>query len=841
VTLADPKLSSLLSSTNPEDRKKAVLLLVRQRPDGVQGILEHIAQGDSTPAIRYLARKALSYLAEGADSLIAPAAGTGQHVFDANLLEDGDPARRARGIDLAIRMGDRVAATRMVTIAGGDPVLNLRIQAFGYFEQHGLPEDLPSLIKLLRDPVARIRAGLARVLPRCAPRQSIPYLAYLMQDQEQEVRRAARSALGGRSRDEVLAELDSMTRSRETWMRDTAAFTLGLFQDANVVGSLTYCLADPHEMVRKKAQQGLETLVRQGNAEAARVLKAPPSPRDLRPLPAAATSPSDSSRRESPLAADILVGGRLASGPRSQILALTQAVQNNERAFVPEILTQMGVETNPFVLSRQVISLGHLGSTDDGDMIQKLLQHEDSRVVASAIESLDRLGHTRSRQSIRPMLGHKISRIRANALLYFFHHLPEANPDSELEHLDSIVGKMLSGKQFPEKLSALHVIAGLSPEKYTNHLEIVLADINDHVRETAFLILQKWSDEGHVDAKAMLEMCVAGDVAIKEESLFLQKAPAVRRVLAYACDFLVIIPGTLIVCGLLHGLPGVLGQVGGAVALAFGTWLFFVRDSFNDGRGFAKKLFGLRCVDLASNRGCSKSQSLFRQAFVGLGLVGPVELVLLHIDSSGRRVGDRLVNTQVIDELDSPLTGTETSFAVCIYIMIFSVFSGSVVELFSSSQMELKSPQYGYRIQLPKGWRFTATAGDQVGMVRRSLFRGQELTVQMQTGSRSNETPTTDVPGELETEVKDFIKVMGEGFEVRESSLDLETQVGGEPAVSCDVIFVAHGNRGMIRGIKVHREKFIHEFLIIAGDFDVFQARESEVSELLRQVSFSGS
>jgi uncharacterized RDD family membrane protein YckC len=99
----------------------------------------------------------------------------------------------------------------------------------------------------------------------------------------------------------------------------------------------------------------------------------------------------------------------------------------------------------------------------------------------------------------------------------------------------------------------------------------------------------------------------------------------------------------------------------GGVALTL-TVLFFVRDSLREGRGIGKRSAGLRVVDLHRFGGVSPAKALIRQSMLMVPVLNLVELGLVLWGREGRRLADRLLDTQVIDEEERPLSWMEWGF-----------------------------------------------------------------------------------------------------------------------------------------------------------------------------------
>ena len=76
-------------------------------------------------------------------------------------------------------------------------------------------------------------------------------------------------------------------------------------------------------------------------------------------------------------------------------------------------------------------------------------------------------------------------------------------------------------------------------------------------------------------------------------------------------------------------------------------------------RGLGKRFVGLRVVDVHTGGGCGYFRSLLRQATLGMPVVNVAEALLTAFDARGRRLIDKLLGTQVIDEKRRELQGWE--------------------------------------------------------------------------------------------------------------------------------------------------------------------------------------
>ncbi|MBI4860332.1 MAG: RDD family protein [Candidatus Riflebacteria bacterium] len=852
MTVQDPRIERLLGSAVEEDRRQAILMLIRTRPPRVRELLETVADKDRSAVLRYLARKGLAFLEQGPDSLVSAAPAPPPALSAAvRLLTSASRLDQERGLVEAIRTGERQAAETLLALLARTSDGGFKTRILGFFATHGRPDDLARLAPVLADRDGAVRAASAAALSRAAGVGAIPYLVYLLQDPDREVKAAARKVLAPHPKCIMMEQLASMTAAGDLWMRDSATYALGHLTDPEVVGMLIRLADDRHPTVGQKARRALERFAAAGDEQARLALAARPEP-SLPPAapapPAAATLQVEPAPAASPFDLDTcgIPVGLNDPNPRVRILILEDSIERGDRVVLGLIANRLVQEDNLHVLSKLIVALGHLGVVETGYAVAEYLTHPDERVVASAVEALDRLGHEASRGKIRPMLVHRCPRIRANALLYF--------RDDETVGLGEYLAKMLDAKEYRMKLSGLYALSRLGPDAHGGLVERVLGDINDDVRERAFGLLSDWAAEGHADSKAMLEMCLAGDVDIKRESLFLVRAAPGRRILAWVIDLVAIgVTAGFLAITAASAAPPSLGGAAVGIVFAAGTLAFFVRDWANDGRGLGKKLVGLRVVDLASNRGCTRIQSLVRQAFLGLGLVGLVEFLLLHTDEEGRRIADRLVNTQVIEEKEQPLSCLGSLVVAVVYLTLAASIVTGVGSAFVPEKRTYRSTGLGYSVQIPQSWSFALKSDQLVVMKRRSLLRGEEINATLRVAARSRSLEAAlraldprrpswsvnlqDGARKARRQIVDELKSSSKEVQVEDGPAPADLTVAGERAVVFDVVFRVRGQEGQVRAVLFSRGERSFLLQLVATDRAAFKSREAEVEELLKGMS----
>ena len=137
-----------------------------------------------------------------------------------------------------------------------------------------------------------------------------------------------------------------------------------------------------------------------------------------------------------------------------------------------------------------------------------------------------------------------------------------------------------------------------------------------------------------------------------------RKASAWRRLVATILDAgivgLLLVPGG-IVMGLGDSVSNEAIMVTGASVMAIGglagLWYWFARDGRVGGQGLGKEAMGLMVVNLPENRPATARESSIRSLMLPL-LGWAVEPLMVLLGKGGRRVGDRLADTQVIRKDD---------------------------------------------------------------------------------------------------------------------------------------------------------------------------------------------
>ena len=101
----------------------------------------------------------------------------------------------------------------------------------------------------------------------------------------------------------------------------------------------------------------------------------------------------------------------------TRLKAIRIVLDYDAKELLPRLLARLGAESSHLVLSSLAFAAGKLGRAEHARHLLPLLQHEDPRVRANAIEALDALGDNSVFVHLVPFLRDPDNRCRANAVL----------------------------------------------------------------------------------------------------------------------------------------------------------------------------------------------------------------------------------------------------------------------------------------------------------------------------------------------------------------------------------------------------------------------------------------
>ena len=109
-----------------------------------------------------------------------------------------------------------------------------------------------------------------------------------------------------------------------------------------------------------------------------------------------------------------------------------------------------------------------------------------------------------------------------------------------------------------------------------------------------------------------------------------EPADLLSRLVAHIIDDIIIAIGSMLI------IPGLL--------------YFLLKDDMNDGRSIGKGLMGLRVVNYKTGNECNFTESALRNLVWWIPVINLVEFLVVILDAEGRRMGDDLAGTIVVND-----------------------------------------------------------------------------------------------------------------------------------------------------------------------------------------------
>ena len=150
------------------------------------------------------------------------------------------------------------------------------------------------------------------------------------------------------------------------------------------------------------------------------------------------------------------------------------------------------------------------------------------------------------------------------------------------------------------------------------------------------------------------------DVTVNRQWTY-PKARVGARLLAYIIDMVIGIMLPLVAAGIgMASSRGSLTFINILLLISSVAWAIyytFTKDAYDEGRSIGKRAMGLMVVNITTNEPCSTGESALRALLKGLLNAVPfigwlIEPLFIVVSDNGRRVGDLVASTQVIEASD---------------------------------------------------------------------------------------------------------------------------------------------------------------------------------------------
>lgn len=676
-----------LKSEDEQTRIDGCVELAKSKVANRFEILKKVYQQDPSSKVRYSIRKIFEHV-----SRTQKKAQTGKSNIEGFNSED--PNVRVAAAQRVKELKDPKSADiiRQVLSEEKNPtVVATLISAIGALKQ---PQDVKLLASFLRHSDSRVRANVVESLLEINLPVSLSLVYPMLQDEDHRVRANAAKALAVEGKFGAMDILRRMAQSEKLWMRDAAAYALGCLDSESAVEILVELFNDRNRAVRDKAQKALDKFAQNGSVVAKRFIDGlsheEPEPETIDEV---------TEEISDPLPGEYSLND---PNPKVRMNYINNIINKSDDSKLKEIENHLQKEENDFVISRIISAIGILGKKDPREHLNVLrayLSHPDNRIVSNAIDAVTSLGVKQLVPQVKLHLNNTDARIRASAII-FLHNEPDLNLGKE-------VSALVHSQDVSMQRAASYVVEKLGQKKpgIISTLLPLLSSDNDEVYFDTFESLERMANKGISEAQMLVNS--SGGVEIDDEVLAMPelKASAVqynKRCFAFILDIFVLFGGGTL-CAIIVGifllilhliidleasqLAGNLSKSSFAIIALLYFLIYYTRDGFKQGRGFGKRWMGLRVVDLRTGEGCGYFRSLLRQATLGVPVIHLVESILVAADPSGRRLIDRLLGTQVVDEKQRELESAEQVLAVIssviIGIVTVMLFIGMIITFFS--------------------------------------------------------------------------------------------------------------------------------------------------------------
>ncbi|MBI3891248.1 MAG: HEAT repeat domain-containing protein [Candidatus Wallbacteria bacterium] len=469
-----------LGSPDEEVRKEAVLAMTELADPATLTALRK-ATADSSPAVRFFARRAVDKLVRLESRpenplwsrVLEEAAGDAISVESWRaLLAEPETEARLRNVMATLSVGDPAIVPLLWERLGVETDVRVRASLVKAVARFRKKEGFELLAPLLGDPDPRVRANVIEALDDLDDRRLRPLLEPFLSDPDNRIRGNALKAMARFDRPRALHGAHEMAASPEIWMRATAIWLY-------------------RELSGEQAREALERMASRETGEMAEKI-------------AAALTALEKKRAVPPPVPALDAGAnvvetireRLSDPDKNQRLqAALQAAELPQAKGVPLLKNALLVEAHPHVIATLAKALGQLGGPAEASVLGEFLQHSDPRVRANAIEGLAASRSEEAYKLVEPLLDDPNQRVRASAA-WLIHGKDPARAFATLK--DMLLSK--DAELHDAALFALREIAG---EQVLDLFEMGLASEIPEVQMKILRVLESWSGKNPLAAKLL--------------------------------------------------------------------------------------------------------------------------------------------------------------------------------------------------------------------------------------------------------------------------------------------------------------------------------------------------
>jgi HEAT repeat protein len=473
----------LLLSSIAKERQQGIVVAVRDHQTCLIRRITDIAGSDPDQETRYIARKALEKLSR----LAKP-----EHSIDAfaavdleRLLHSEDPAARFAGLKRIVEEKSRTGRFLLLSALSAETVLQLKasmVSAVGSFQNS---EDVLVIAPYLKHEDSRIRANAVEALALIASEDAFKCIVAAMPDDDNRVKANVVKALQGMGGSSLFELLKKMSVDESMWMRSSAVYAFSRIRSPKSLLALAQIAqSDPDATIRSRALQVINKEKNAGNPAAILILQkldhtvGQVSVEEKISAVEEAVEPADNND----------IAWLLAhSDPSRRYIALARIADSEFARFSHEFINAFLAEKDSFLLSMMLTIIRERKIPQVFDSVCLLLNHNDDRVRANAVEALAVIDAEKSVEHLLPLLQDKNSRVVANAVMGL-------NLTGAIDIAAELKKMLLHGRE-SFKHSVLYVVSQVRQTSVIPILEKLITDHSPRIRDKAYKILQAYVDD----------------------------------------------------------------------------------------------------------------------------------------------------------------------------------------------------------------------------------------------------------------------------------------------------------------------------------------------------------
>jgi HEAT repeat protein len=432
VTTPDiPFLLKQLKSFDEEERKSAVLGLLRTREPMAIPVLSKLATDDPSLEVRYFARKACYTLKEL--GCVSPADPPSENLIPADqtplpvLLHASDPRIRFNALKRVLAHPTPEGTQLIRECARRETHPELLASFLTALGRLGTGGDIELLGSFLKHPDPRVRANAVESLAGIGGNSAITKLIPCLQDMDNRVLANTIKALQVFGTPELLKLLRTMAKSKHVPLRDSAIFALEKFRNPLSVMILSEITrGDPEPHLRAKAHQALLRLAERGSIQAQKILRVLFSSSEAQGKPRSESVSAETDTGNSIQSKISEVSTELkqqllrevdSPDPSQRQTALQRISEILEPSMGPELAAALERETDPFVSSQLLMFLGKLKAKEGIFAVERRLSDPNDRTRANAVEAGVQIDPAVFHPRIFPLVKDPNNRVKANAIV----------------------------------------------------------------------------------------------------------------------------------------------------------------------------------------------------------------------------------------------------------------------------------------------------------------------------------------------------------------------------------------------------------------------------------------